>query len=193
MLSLPPIARNPSKDEIRRYLPLVERVVGRVRRRLPSHISRDDLMAAGVRGLVDALRKDPAGHGPRFEHYAMIRIRGAMYDDLRSLDWLTRTSRANEGSMSVVMFDDLAPAEQAAHAEDHATLDASELMSSCEEQESLERAINALPERERLIIRMRYFEGAQLDQIGMVLSVTPARVSQLHGRAIEHLRALMAD
>lgn len=190
MLSLPPIARNPSHDEIRRYLPLVERVVSSVRRRLPSHLSRADLVAAGVRGLVDALRRDPGGH-ERFEAYASIRIRGAIYDDLRSLDWAPRSSRSAEGAVSVVAFEDLAPGEQSRHGHDVEALDAEGLMAMFEEQDALARAIDALPARERLIIRSRYFEGKQLEEIGAELHVTAARISQLHSRAIGMLRVAL--
>lgn len=192
MLSLAPIARTPSNDEIRRYQPLVERIVSNIRRRLPPNVSRPDLVAAGMRGLVDARTRDRVG-GPQFEHYAAIRIRGAILDELRSLQWTPRANRSGERTTSVVMFEDLPPGEQAAHSCDTSSVDASELLQGAEEQEALRRAIESLPERDRLIIRMRYFEGAQFDEIGVKLAVTPARVSQLHGRAIGRLRSLMAE
>ena len=82
MLATSPIFRTPSAEEITRHMPLVRQVVARFLRRLPSSVLRDDLMAAGVYGLVDALRKNGGDLGPAFEGYARIRIRGAILDEL---------------------------------------------------------------------------------------------------------------
>lgn len=187
MLATPPVSRNPSEEEIRRYLPLVERVVTSVRRRIPPHIPRTDLVCAGVRGLVDALRRDDSGHGPTFERYAWIRIRGAVFDELREQDWMSRTARDAEQPTAIVHLGDMTPNEEAAHTADEGA-SALQLFERREERETIARAIASLPAREQLIVKMRYFEGAQLDEIAGKLSVSRARVSQLHGRAVEMLR-----
>jgi RNA polymerase sigma factor FliA len=76
---------------IERYLPLVVSVLARLAMTLPDHVSRDDLRSVGLIGLLQALRKyDPAA-GSAFETYARVRIRGAMLDELRRMDWVPRT------------------------------------------------------------------------------------------------------
>src|SRR5579864_1816748 len=117
-----PVAQVPTREELSLYMPLVHQVVGRVLRKLPPNVLRDDLVAAGAFGLIDALRKS-VDRGPAFDWYARIRIRGAVVDELRSQDWLTRRARTRaskaqaqgEGcGASVVGFDDLP--ESQAHA-----------------------------------------------------------------------------
>src|ERR1700733_544925 len=73
----------PTREELTLYMPLVHQVVGRVLRKLPPNVLRDDLVAAGAFGLIDALRKS-VDRGPAFDWYARIRIRGAVVDELRS-------------------------------------------------------------------------------------------------------------
>jgi RNA polymerase sigma factor FliA len=83
-----------SRDEmIMRYAPLVKYVAHRLAMRLPPHISVDDLMSAGVIGLMDALTKFDAGKNVQFKTYAEFRIRGAILDELRALDWVPRSVR----------------------------------------------------------------------------------------------------
>jgi len=81
------LANTPTRDELATYMYLVHQVVARVLRKLPPNVLRDDLMAAGTFGLVDALRRS-ADHGPTFDWYARIRIRGAVVDELRAQDGL---------------------------------------------------------------------------------------------------------
>src|SRR5258708_38516584 len=113
-------ATTPTREELATYMHLVHQVVGRLLRKLPPNVLRDDLVAAGTFGLVDALRKS-SDRGPAFEWYARIRIRGAVVDELRAQDWLTRRARTRLeraqamgelGSVAVVGFDDL-PESQA--------------------------------------------------------------------------------
>ena len=81
---------------VERYLPLVKTVVGRVAINLPSHVNLDDLNSAGLVGLLNAVRNfDPEG-GSSFESYARVRIRGAVLDELRRLDWVR--ARASDGT-----------------------------------------------------------------------------------------------
>lgn len=79
---------------IERYLPLVRNVVDRVKLNLPAHIDADDLYSVGVTGLIAAVRKYDPDKGRTFSGYAAMRIRGAVLDELRRLDWCPRRTRA---------------------------------------------------------------------------------------------------
>src|SRR5665213_3272149 len=76
---------------IEQYLPLVKAVVGRLAMTLPSHVNLDDLYSAGLVGLLNAVRRFDLKSGSSFEHYARVRIRGAVFDELRRLDWVPRS------------------------------------------------------------------------------------------------------
>ncbi len=80
---------------ITKYAPLVKTIAGRMAIRLPRHVSQDDLLSAGIMGLLDAIDKYDAGKGVEFKSYAEFRIRGAMIDELRSMDWVPRSVRRN--------------------------------------------------------------------------------------------------
>ena len=83
-----------SQDEnalVERYLPLVRYAVGRLAMTLPDHVDRDDLHSAGLVGLLQSLRNYDPASGTSFESYARLRIRGAMLDELRRMDWVPRT------------------------------------------------------------------------------------------------------
>ena len=87
-------ARGPWKQEqIEQYLPLVKRIAGRLAMSLPSHVEEDDIIGYGVFGLLDALERFEAARGWKFETYASIRIRGAMIDGLRIMDWVPHSAR----------------------------------------------------------------------------------------------------
>ena len=80
--------------EVTELMPLVHHAVGTMLKRLPPNVLRDDLVAAGTFGLLDALRRQaPAERGVEFGWYARVRIRGAILDELRSQDWLSRRAR----------------------------------------------------------------------------------------------------
>ena len=105
----------PTREDLTLYMPLVYQVVARMLRKLPPNVLRDDLVGAGTFGLIDALRKS-VDRGPAFEWYARIRIRGAVVDELRTQDWLTRRARTRvtraqalgeSSGAAVVGFDDL--------------------------------------------------------------------------------------
>src|ERR1051326_746792 len=76
---------------VEQYLPLVRMVLGRLAMTLPDHVDQDDLNSAGLVGLLQALRNYDPGCGTSFETYARVRIRGAMLDELRRMDWVPRT------------------------------------------------------------------------------------------------------
>jgi len=78
-------------DLVQQYLPLVSAILGRLAMTLPDHVDHDDLQSAGLVGLLQALRNYDPGSGNSFETYARVRIRGAMLDELRRMDWVPRT------------------------------------------------------------------------------------------------------
>jgi RNA polymerase sigma factor for flagellar operon FliA len=93
-------------DLIEKYAPLVKTIAGRLslRLRLPQHISQDDLLSAGILGLLDAIDKFDSGKGVEFRSYAEFRIRGAMLDELRSMDWVPRSVRRNGKRLQEAYF-----------------------------------------------------------------------------------------
>lgn len=206
---------NPTARDIAEQMPLVHGVVAGFVRKLPRSVPREDLVAAGTVGLFFALRSSSHSSPEMFATYARIRIRGAIVDELRRLDWSPRRRRAPGGGGSataekrhlslvsdagadpaaaeaparervqVVRFDDLPPQEA-----DPAEEWASPLEGILERRahEALHAAVAALPPREREIVSMRYFQGVPSKTIARLLGLSEARVSQLHARATSRLR-----
>jgi RNA polymerase sigma factor FliA len=203
MLTSTPLLSSPSTDEVQRHMPLVKQVVARFLRRLPANVLRDDLIAAGVFGLIDSLRKNGGDQGPTFESYARIRIRGAILDELRAQDWLPRRARwaaagKTPGSedvapISIIGLDDLVGGERTLEVADESLEDACTLMEKGHERRQLAQAIAQLPDRERTIVQMHYFQGARFKEIGALLGVSEPRVSQLHTRAMGQLKKILGD
>jgi RNA polymerase sigma factor for flagellar operon FliA len=182
----------PTAAEITELMPLVHQSVARFVRRLPPSVLKDDLVAAGTFGLVDALRKGGADRGPAFEWYARVRIRGAILDELRSQDWLTRRARAKAGDRptSVIGFDDMPDGQEGALADAAAPAPDAAITASMEHA-ALAEAVEGLPERERFIVQSHYFKGIPFKQIAAELKVSEPRISQLHARAMQMLRGKM--
>ena len=178
------------------FMPLVHEEVGRAMRRLPSTVQRDDLTAAGSRGLLNALTKNgSAERGSQFEWYARIRIRGAILDELRNEDWLSRSARAKvtaraateqSSTRVVVHFEDLPKHRRLAPlSEEDSPLDLAERRS---QRIALASAVAELPSREAQIIEMHYFQGVSLKNIAATMRLSEPRISQLHMRAVGLLR-----
>jgi RNA polymerase sigma factor FliA len=203
----PPAAKGPMNwgkavcpKVVKHYLPLVNQIVSQISRRLPANVLRDDLLAAGIFGLVDSLRRNGGDSGEAFEWYARTRIRGAVVDELRAQDWLTRRTRAavtaaaaEEGEArpaALVSLDDMSSAEESAHliAPDE---DPAAKVEAKDDFLALTKAMEQLPERERRIVGMHYFDGVKFKDIGAELGVSEPRVSQLHARALGRLRNLI--
>jgi len=95
------LAENPRSDWgkeererfILEYLPLVRGIAGQIKSRVPAHLELEDLVNAGVLGLLDAMEKFDPGKNTQFRTYAEFRIRGAILDELRARDWLPRSIR----------------------------------------------------------------------------------------------------
>ncbi len=184
--------------EVAEMMPLVHQVVGTMLPRLPPNVLRDDLVAAGSVGLLDALRRQsPTERGAEFSWYARVRIRGAILDELRAQDWLSRRARrrfASEDrttSAAVIGIDDL-PEQRRAFA-DEGALTPESLTVARSDADALAKAVEQLPVRERNIITAHYFDGVQLRAIAKDLGVSEPRVSQLHARAVARLREIMTD
>jgi|RhiMethySRZTD1v2_1073278.scaffolds.fasta_scaffold254203_1 RNA polymerase sigma factor for flagellar operon FliA len=219
-VSILPVALIPSKSEPRiskakraqmdarraqrlleEFTPLVRKIAGGFQRKLPRNVLREDLIAAGMSGLWDAIRRHPDGGDESFEWYVRVRIRGAILDELRAQDWLPRRARAaaeaNAGTdayvppPSVVRIDDVSEWEQ-----NRCLADASSSESAVAAkftQETLVKAVELLPERERHIVSSHYFRGVKFKDLGVELGVSEPRISQLHSRAIARLKELMAS
>lgn len=219
---------------IEHYAPLVKFVAGRIGAGLPSSVDPGDLVSAGVFGLIDAVERFDPDRGVKFETFAVPRIRGAVFDGLRSLDWVPRSVRARAREVETA-FSELesklgrAPSDEelsghlrisgtefqrwlssiasttvgpldralAAGAEPRSLIgDTPESPGSVVEESDLRRLVRQevlrLPEREKLVMSFYYDEGLTLAEIGSVLGVTESRVSQIHTKAVLHLRARLA-
>ncbi len=195
--------REASVEILTVHMGLVHQVVARFLRRLPPNVLRDDLVAAGTIGLIDAVRKSPKATGPTFEWYARIRIRGAILDELRAQDWLSRRARTRVTQSAgrsevvasqrahVVGFDDLSPELVARLLADHESASPGDEVEERSVRQMLERGLEQLPERERRIVRMHYFQAVPFKLIARQLAVSEPRVSQLHGRAMQLLRTVL--
>ena len=220
------------------HLPIVRFLARRIHERLPQHVDIEDLVSAGVVGLMDAFAKFDPGKKVQFRSYAQFRIRGAILDSLRTLDWspreLRRKGRAVEEAIRVLTARmGRAPGEAEVAAEMALGLDEYQQMmgdlmgleigtlhverneDSGEEQlayvpgkpeedplfrclrgeleERLTGAIANLPDRERLVMTLYYYEEMTMREIGLALGVVESRVSQVHGSAVVHLRAALKD
>jgi len=229
----------PYADEsLVRYAPLVRKLALQLLARLPASVQLDDLIQAGMIGLLDATRRYQETPDAQFETYATARIRGAMLDELRSQDWLPRSVRSKskrieaaiqqkeqelmrpptereiahaldlpldeyQGMLNdargiqILHYDDVGADDdnerhwREAPADDAGTpLDA--LLTS-DLRRALVRAIESLPEREKLVLSLCYEQGLNLKEIGAVLEVTEARVCQLRSQATARIRARLKE
>jgi RNA polymerase sigma factor FliA len=177
------------------YTPLVQKIVGGFQRKLPRNVLRDDLLAAGMIGLWDAIQRHGAEANEGFEWYVRVRIRGAILDELRAQDWLPRRMRSAMNSEhpsiapSVVRLEDMNEWEHGKCLAQQASGEA-EL---CErsDHEALSEAVELLPERERFIVREHYYKGVKFKELSVELGVSEPRISQLHSRAMKRLKDIV--
>src|ERR1700744_5485211 len=220
------------------HLPIVRFLARRIHERLPQHVDIEDLVSAGVVGLMDAFAKFDPTKKVQFRSYAQFRIRGAILDSLRTLDWspreLRRKGRAVEEAIRVLtarlghapgepevavelgvsledyqqLLGDLKGLEIGTlHVERNEDSGDEELayvpgkpeedpLFHClrgELEERLTNAIQKLPDRERLVMTLYYYEEMTMREIGLALGVVESRVSQVHASAVVHLRAALRD
>jgi RNA polymerase sigma factor for flagellar operon FliA len=219
------------------HLPIVRFIARRIHDRLPPHVPIEDLYSAGVIGLLDAFGKFDPSKQVLFRTYAQFRIRGAILDSLRTLDWspreLRRKARDIEEAIQMLtgklsrsptdieiaqklniplaayqqLLGELSGLEiRTLHAKRSTDSDDEELtyvMARPEDdplfryldgemRDRLANAINDLPERERLVMTLYYYEETTMREIGIILGVVESRVSQIHASAVLHLRARLA-
>jgi RNA polymerase sigma factor for flagellar operon FliA len=219
------------------HLSTVRFIARRIHERLPQHVDLEDLVSAGVVGLIDACSKFEPGKKVQFKSYAQFRIRGAILDSLRMLDWspreLRRKGRAVEEAIRCATQRlGRAPAEQEIATQMELTLDAYQQLlgelkgleigslnaersedSGDEElayvpaapeesplframqgetKQRLTDAIDELPEKERMVLTLYYFEELTMKEIGLTLGVVESRVSQIHSSAVVRLRSSLA-
>jgi RNA polymerase sigma factor for flagellar operon FliA len=175
--------------EIEQWEALVWYVVNRLKPRLPHSVSEEELFSAGMVGLLKASRSYDASRGAEFKTYAYHRIRGAMLDELRSLDYLPRSMRekAREQGTTPPAVVGLPTDEDGSdslevHSQAEGAIENEEL------GEALQVAILSLPEKMRVVMHMYYNEGQRMREIGEILHLTESRVSQIHSAAVARLR-----
>jgi RNA polymerase sigma factor for flagellar operon FliA len=230
-----------AKEElILNCMPLVRHVVNRLATQLPPHLDREDLLEAGVYGMIDAIERYNPREDAKFETYAVLRIRGAVIDELRARDFVPRSLRKKarqirEARAALIADNDYAPtAAELAEAlnlneddlnnaiaevesiasitslydqrnssdpgesfrmvdviPDPRSISPSQSIETQEEKEALATAIQSLPEQERLVITLYYYEDMLLKQIGELFGVSESRISQIRSRALMLLKLKM--
>lgn len=231
-----------SEDQlIARHAPLVRRLALQLVAKLPASVELDDLVQAGMMGLLDAVRRYQMSADAQFETYAILRIRGAMLDELRSQDWLPRSVRTKaksiEQAMQRLTHRLMRPATESEIAQE-LDIPLAEYQSLLEEargvqilhyedfsrqsdeaQDPLEfavgsgpdtqsplatlmsqglrhaliQALDALPDREKLLLSLQFEQDLNQKEIAQVLGVTEGRVSQLRTQAVSRIRATLAQ
>jgi RNA polymerase sigma factor for flagellar operon FliA len=183
------------------WYPMVERIAHRSAATygLPASLDASDLVSCGVLGLAEAWDRFDPERGVAFEAFAIPRIKGAVIDAIRAADWVPRKARqrareTGEHLAVLVSMDedrssdngDRVPTAERL-ADQQLPEPGTELMAS-EDKRELIGTLNRLPERERMIVTLHYFEGVPLQEIARSLGVTESRVSQLHTRALRMMR-----
>ena len=220
------------------FAPLVKRLAHQMKAKLPPSVEVDDLVQAGMIGLLDAVNRYEETHGAQFETYAVQRIRGSMLDELRSSDWLPRSMRQNmrkievamntlqqrlgrapletevaallkmslaeyqdllgdSGGHQLVYYEDFHDTEGNEHFLDRYCTDLADnplqSLLNAGFRDAVIRAIEALPDREKILMGLYYEQEMNLKEIGAVMGVSESRVSQLHSQAIARMRAYLRE
>ncbi|HUT25500.1 MAG TPA: FliA/WhiG family RNA polymerase sigma factor [Sumerlaeia bacterium] len=231
-----PLTLEERNARVHEHLPLVRYIASRIAGRLPSHIELDDLIDAGVIGLIDAIDKFDPTRKIKFKTYAEFRVKGAILDELRSLDWVPRSTRQKASRLErafAEMEQKLGRVASDHEVVEHLGIDfdsyhqmlveargislisLDELRNGLEETSErnllefltdpdyvnpadainldqvyqiVAEAIDQLPEKERLVISLYYYDELTMKEIGEVLEITESRVSQIHTKAILRLR-----
>jgi RNA polymerase sigma factor for flagellar operon FliA len=235
--------RDPAIREafIKQYAPLVKYVAGKVAVGMPHNVEFDDLVGFGGFGLLDAVEKFDPNKGVKFKTYAVTRIRGAIIDELRAIDWVPRSVRQKtreieeaigtlEAQLGRVATDREVAASLGLKEEEYlktllkiscttmlslndvwfsgdendkvsigesieapSSLNPDVIVEKAEMRRVLAEHIRELPDKEQKILVLYYYKDLTLKEIGQVLDVTESRVSQLHTKAILHLRSKLTN
>lgn len=223
------------EEIILKHAPMVKYVANRISMKLPQSVDVDDLIQVGILGLIDAVSRFDPQRGIKFQTFAEFRVRGAILDELRSIDWVPRAVRqiasqiqdvfseleAEQGQpaedaevathmgisinefyqhldsvrgIAILSFDDLRPSMEDEEWDildvmaDPNVVDPVEVIGLQEVRLAISQAITSLPEKERLVITLYYFEELTMSEIGEVLGLTESRISQLHSKAAMRMR-----
>jgi RNA polymerase sigma factor FliA len=230
------------RDEIvKRYAFLVKSVAGKLASTLSRNVDFNDLISWGTLGLLDAIEKFEVDKNFKFSTYAITRIRGSIYDELRAIDWIPRSVRQKSKELELAYVklenkhgrpptdeelagemgvdeeefnklilqvsgtsvtslndlwyigsdDDELPVIETV--EGPASLKPDLMLQRGEVMKMIIQAISELPEKEKQIVVLYYYEELTLKEIGQVLDLTESRVSQLHGKAMLRLRSRLAS
>ena len=234
--------KDPSVKEqlVLKYISLVKYVAGRMMINLPPSVEVEDLESAGVMGLIDAIERFNRDYGVKFESFAIPRIKGAMLDELRKLDWVPRSVRSKSRELekaihqlendlgrtpsdeeiarrmnlpmedyfdllrevsatALLSLDDSLFADDGSKTELHEVVEDESVedpmagINREEIKEMLIKYIDDLPETERLVIALYYYEELTLKEIGQVLQLSESRISQIHTKTILSLRAKLKE
>jgi RNA polymerase sigma factor for flagellar operon FliA len=185
------------------WYPMVERIAHRAAATygLPAGVDTDDLVSCGVLGLAEAYDRYDPERGVAFEAFAIPRVKGAVIDAIRASDWVPRKARqrarlTGEPVAMLVSIDESRSGDDGDSSTANRITDQSipepgiELLAA-EGRRELVSALNRLPERERMIVTLHYFERVALQDIARSFGVTESRISQLHTRALRMLRAAL--
>lgn len=222
---------------IKEFAHAIRAMAHRLAFRLPAYLDAEDLISVGTIGLMDAMEKYDPKREAKFKTYAEFRIRGAMLDEIRSMDWIPRSVHERIGLLQkthivllnrlgrppldeevaielkmpldelddfisrargavMISIDDLGLQEPDGHkvvkmlADTHHPDPLSSLVNE-RERESIAEAIQELPEKERLVLTLYYYEELTMKEIGELLKVTESRVCQIHTKAIIRLKAFL--
>lgn len=219
------------EELILKYTYLVKFVAGRLYANFGNNVEFDDLVSYGIFGLIDAIDKYDISRGVKFDTYAQLRIRGAIIDQLREIDWLPRSVRQktkelekayfemenklgrpatdeemaesfgltvedfqrkiqNVTTYSIVSLDDLLEQkrEVTSNEEDKQDENPENVIENNEVKEILTDSISTLPEKEKRVVSLYYYDELTYKEIGRLLSISESRVSQLHTKAIIRLK-----
>lgn len=219
------------------YAPLVKIVAGHLNMYLGNNVEFDDLVGYGIFGLIDAVDKYNVDKEVKFETYASLRIRGAILDYIRKMDWIPRTVRQKQKKLDLVIKEieaetgRTATDEQIAQKLEIGTEELQEWYSKVkgttlislneyidqgseikvdatknshfempekvvegkELKKTLAASLDVLTEKEKNVILFYYYEELTLKEISRILEVSESRVSQLHTRALQKLKAELGD
>ncbi len=220
---------------IKQYAPLVKIIANKLAVRLPSSVDINDLISVGIAGLIEAVDRFDPERGVKIETYLSFRIRGAMLDELRRMDWVPRSIRQKTKQLEeeyVRCERKLGRTPTEEEMAEHFGMNGEELRKfmlkangfavlsledigfrgNGEARNVLEciadpngndpfqsvnfkevgrllgKVIDELPEKERLVLSLYYYEDLNLKEIGEVIGVTESRICQLHSQAILRLK-----
>jgi RNA polymerase sigma factor FliA len=226
-------------EMLAQHATMVKKMAYQLKAKLPASVELDDLIQAGMMGLLDAINRYEDTHGAQFETYASQRIRGSMLDELRSADWLPRGVRKNMRDIETAINQleqqyGRAPSEHEIASKLEVSLeDYYDTLGQCQGhqlvyyedfhddegggehfldrflnddsgdpikgllegdfRDALIDSIEALPEREKILMGLYYEQELNLKEIGAVMNVSESRVCQLHSQAVARLRAYLKE